>query len=92
MPAEGLKALFTVFLDALQEVQPATEAPSQRHASTAAPTAPAVSQEAPPTTVDGALQDGANEINMQLENRGVIRGSMWSQDTSDDGLQHESEA
>ena len=88
MPPDGLKALFAVFLDALQEVQPATEAPTQRHTATAAPTAPASSRETPPTTVDGALQDGANA---QLENRGVIRGSMWSQDTADDGLQHDAE-
>ena len=87
MPPEGLKALFAVFLDALQEVQPAPEAPVQpsAHPSSIA------TREATAPMVDASLKDGANEITMQQDDRGTIRGSMWSDDTRSDGLQEEND-
>ena len=41
--------------------------------------------------VNAALVVGANEITMQQEDRGVIRGSMWSADTNSEGFQEDQE-
>ncbi len=93
MPPEGLKALFAVFLDALQEVQPAP-VPEQTAASqpgTPAATPPPVESPATPLVFNAALVVGANEITMQQNDRGVIRGSMWSADTNSEGLQEDLE-
>ena len=103
MPPEGLKALFAVFLDALQEVQPApvpeqtaatqpgTTAAAPPHPATTAATPPPVEAPATPLVFNAALVVGANEITMQQSDRGVIRGSMWSADTNSEGLQEEQE-
>ena len=93
MPPEGLKALFAVFLDALQEVQPAP-VPEQTAASQpgiTAATPPPVESPAMPLVSNAALVVGANEITMQQNDRGVIRGSMWSADTNSEGLQEQPE-
>ena len=93
MPPEGLKARFAVFLDALQEVQPAP-VPEQTAATqpgTTAATPPPVEAPATPLVFNAALVVGANEITMQQSDRGVIRGSMWSADTNSEGLQEEQE-
>ena len=93
MPPEGLKALFAVFLDALQEVQPAPvpEQPAATHLGTTATTPPPVKSSAMPLVINAALVVGANEITMQQNDRGVIRGSMWSADTNSEGLQEDLE-
>ena len=94
MPPEGLKALFAVFLDALQEVQPAREMPERPAApqhGTAADASTRVASPATPPMVNVALVVGANEITMQQEDRGVIQGSMWSADTNSEGFQEDQE-
>ena len=91
MPPEGLKALFAVFLEALQEVQPAPEAPVQGPAQpSSVGTGPATRETTAPL-VDASLKDGANEITMQQDDRGTIRGSRWSDDTKSDGLQEDND-
>ena len=93
MPPEGLKALFAVFLDALQEVQPAPVPGRTAATPLGAPAAtpPPVVFSATPLVVNAALVVGANEITMQQNDRGVLRGSMWSADTNSEGLQEDQE-
>ena len=50
-----------------------------------------VASPATPLIVNAALVVGANEIIMQQEDRGVIRGSMWSEDTNSEGFQEDRE-
>ena len=78
-------------LDALQEVQPAPEAPVQPSAHPRSIATGTATREATAPMVDASLKDGANEITMQQDDRGTIRGSMWSDDTRSDGLQEEND-
>ena len=91
MPPDGLKALCAVFLEALQEVQPAPEAPVQAPAQPSSIGTGTATRETTAPLVDASLKDGANEITMQQDDRGTIRGSMWSDDTKSDGLQEDSD-